>query len=163
VLPYGSGTLQTLSETPLVQMIISGTWMAMMTPVHSTKVFCRWTVKHRFLFPLLCDTCNIRDLIVGIPYLVRSRYRYCHFTRSRDIPSMWSNHTLQLGCNVTEWAQSIFPSRGRTNPGLDTYASTHPIGIPELHLSDSPISGSHWCSQGSRRRQWLNMISQSKD
>ena len=50
---------------------------------------------------------------------------------------------LRLGCNVTEWAQSIFPSRGTTNPDVDAYASTYPVGIPEQHLLDYPVSDSH--------------------
>ena len=44
---------------------------------------------------------------------------------------------------VTEWAQSIYPSLGYTNPDLDAYASTYPVGIPERHLLDYPISGNH--------------------
>ena len=39
MLPYVSGILQTLSETPLWQMITSGTWMAIVTPVHSRRSF----------------------------------------------------------------------------------------------------------------------------
>ena len=45
---------------------------------------------------------------------------------------------LQLGCNVTEWAQSFYLSRGIKNPDLDAYASTYPIGIPKLHLFETP-------------------------
>ena len=41
---------------------------------------------------------------------------------------------------ITEWAQGIYPSLEYTNPGLDAYASTYPIGIPERHLSDHPVT-----------------------
>jgi hypothetical protein len=36
-----------------------------------------------------------------------------------------------MGCNLTEWDQSIFLSRGRTNPVVDAHASTYSIGIPK--------------------------------
>jgi hypothetical protein len=38
---------------------------------------------------------------------------------------------FNFGCNLTEWAQSIFPSRGRINPAIGADASTYSIGIPE--------------------------------
>lgn len=62
-----------------------------------------------------------------------------------DIAEITSRHRdlvtrCSFGFNITEWAQSIFPSRGRTNPGLDTYASTYPIGIPKRHLSYHPVT-----------------------
>ena len=41
---------------------------------------------------------------------------------------------------ITEWAQGIYPSLGYTNPGLDAYASTYSIGIPERHLFDHPVT-----------------------
>jgi hypothetical protein len=41
--------------------------------------------------------------------------------------------------NLTEWAQSIFLSRGRTNPALDAYASTYSIGNPRDTFSVIPI------------------------
>ena len=44
---------------------------------------------------------------------------------------------------VTEWAQSIYPTLGYTNPNVSAYASTYPIGIAERHLSNYPVSGSH--------------------
>jgi hypothetical protein len=66
-------------------------------------------------------------------YLVQSRYWDCYFTRSRDIPSLWPSLVTccSFGCNLTQWAQSIFPSCGKTNPALDAYATTYSNGIPE--------------------------------
>ena len=42
------------------------------------------------------------------------------FTRSRDIATPWPSHTFAqtLWCNITEWAQSTYPSHGWTNPVL---------------------------------------------
>jgi hypothetical protein len=41
---------------------------------------------------------------------------------------------------VTEWAQSINPSRGWTNPALGAHASTNPISIPKRHLLSHPVT-----------------------
>jgi hypothetical protein len=38
---------------------------------------------------------------------------------------------------VTEWAQSIYPSRGWINPALGAHASTYSIGIPKRQLLQS--------------------------
>jgi hypothetical protein len=44
-----------------------------------------------------------------------------------------------VDATITEWAQSINPSRGWTNPALGAHASTYPIDIPERHLFSHPI------------------------
>jgi hypothetical protein len=44
-----------------------------------------------------------------------------------------------VDANVTEWAQSINPSRGWTNPALGAHASTYTIGIPKRHLFSHPV------------------------
>jgi hypothetical protein len=128
-----------ISETPIRSRIISGTWMPIMTHVHLWRSFVAWTVNVDVLFLLF------------LWYLqcLRSERWYhhtlfslvtdmCYLTRSHDILSMWPSHMLRgFGWNLTEWAQSIFPSCGRTNPALNTYASTYPIGIPDKHQSPS--------------------------
>jgi hypothetical protein len=47
---------------------------------------------------------------------------------------------LSFGCNLMEWAQSISPSRGRTNLALGAYASTYSIGIPEETFSVTAVA-----------------------
>jgi hypothetical protein len=42
--------------------------------------------------------------------------------------------------NLTEWAQSIFLSCGRTNPALDAYASTYSIENPRDTFSVNPFT-----------------------
>ena len=108
-------------------------------PCAFQKICYRWTVNivsYSFCFAILA----VSEIWSSVSwYLVRSRYRHSLFTRSRGISSPWPSHKLQLGCNLTKWAQSIFPSRGRTNPDLDTYTSTYPFRIPEQHLFDHPV------------------------
>jgi len=59
-------------ETPLRSITISGTWMPMMAPTHSKKIFieieplCRGLKTIRILFPLSRDISLTRDSIVGI-------------------------------------------------------------------------------------------------
>ena len=74
-------------------------------------------------------------------YLVRSRYRHLLFNSFCDISSPWPSHMPRsFGFNLTEWAHSIFPSRGWTNPGLDTYSSTHRHWKYLSHAFQTPIS-----------------------
>jgi hypothetical protein len=68
--------------TSLRSIIISGTWMSVMTPTHSTKIVDRLNLNVRTLFPLSRDILLARDKIVGITYLVLSRSRQVLFTRT---------------------------------------------------------------------------------
>jgi hypothetical protein len=86
------------------------------------------------------DTCNIQDLIVSISIPSSFSLPILTFTRSvifhpRDLVTC-----CNIGWNLTEWAQSIFPSLGRTNLALDTYASTYSIGKPKRRLFSHRIS-----------------------
>jgi hypothetical protein len=115
-------------------MIINWIWTSVMIPVYSHEGICRYCKCWCPIPFCLCDTWNIRDLIVDIFIPSSISLPTLPFTRSRDTPSSWPSHMLQHWMNLTEWAQSIFPSRGRTNPALDTYASTYSIGKPMRHL-----------------------------
>ena len=44
-----------------------------------------------------------------------------------------------MDVTVTEWDQGIYPSLGYTNPDLDAYASTYPVGIFERHIFNYPV------------------------
>ena len=95
-------------------------------PCAFQKIFCRWTVNtmsYSLCFAILAQS-EIRSSVSMYP--VQSCYRYVLLYSFRDIPSLWPSHMPRsFGCSLTEWAQSIFPSRGRSNPDLDTHASTH--------------------------------------
>jgi hypothetical protein len=76
-------------------MIINWIWISMMIPVHSrsTSVIKPQTsISYSLCF---CDTCNIRDLIIGISIPSSISLPTLPFTRSRDIPSPWPSHMLQ--------------------------------------------------------------------
>jgi hypothetical protein len=80
------------------------------------------------------------------PYLLQSRYRYCRLL-ILWYSTLWPSQMLQHWMNLTEWAQSIFPLRGRTNPALGADASTYSIGIPEHTFSGTVLSCDGWCYQ----------------
>ena len=113
-----------------------------LSPVPSTMLVHRRSVKHRVLFPLysIPGLSEIRSL-VSYYNNVQSRYR--HYI------SPWPSHMLAslMDVIVTEWAQSIYPSLGYTNPDLDVHASTYPhwntwktpFRLPELLVATNAI------------------------
>jgi hypothetical protein len=100
----------------------------------------------------LCDTCNIRGLIVGISIPSSISLPTLPFTRSvifhpRDLVTC-----CNIGWNLTEWAQSIFPSRERKNPALDVYTSTYSIGNPRDTFSVTLLRCDGWYNQSFLRK-----------
>ena len=78
--PYGFGNHADMTETPLRPITNSGIWIPMLAPTCSTMISsdeprCRGFNQSRIQFPLLIGMLLARDLIVGIQYLVQSRYR----------------------------------------------------------------------------------------
>ena len=69
-----------MTETPLRPITNSGTWIPMLAPTHSTMISsdeprCRGFNQSRIQIPLSFGMLLARDSIVGIIYLVQSRYR----------------------------------------------------------------------------------------
>ena len=97
--------------------------------------FIVWTFNAENWSLCCYSTLFVRGSIVGIlipssPSLPTNIFTHSVMLHPRDLVTF-----LQaIWRNLTEWAQSTFPSRERINPDLDTYASTYPFGIPELHL-----------------------------
>jgi hypothetical protein len=139
VTPYGSRNT--------LDMIESTLWS--MTTIGSRKL-C-WSLcilrnsslirKRRISFVLSCDTRSYP----------RSDHRYHYmsiscspssdksFNSSVILHPPWPSHTLAsfIDAIVTEWAQSIYPSRGWTNPTLGAHPSTYSFGISKRHLFQS--------------------------
>jgi hypothetical protein len=87
--------------------------------------------KHRCHIPFSVILAMSKIWSLVLPYLVQFVTDMWYVTCSRDIPSPWLSQVLRrFGCNLTEWAQSIFLSRGISNPALVAYVSTYSIGIP---------------------------------
>ena len=69
-----------MAETTLWSITNSGIWIPMMAPtcsmmISSDEPRCQGLNQSRIQFPLSIGMLLARDSIVGIPYLVQSRYR----------------------------------------------------------------------------------------
>ena len=56
-----------MTETPLRSITNSGTWMLILAPTYSTKIFIGRTVLTTYVIPLVIGMLLARDSIVGIP------------------------------------------------------------------------------------------------
>src|SRR3954465_7104293 len=64
-----------MTETRLRSITNSGTWMPILAPTYSTKIFYRSNRIATYVVPFFIGMLLARDSIVGIQYLVHSRYR----------------------------------------------------------------------------------------
>ena len=64
-----------MTETPLQSITNSGTWMLILAPTYCTKIFTGRIVITTYVIPFVIGMLLARDLIIGIQYLVQSRYR----------------------------------------------------------------------------------------
>ena len=66
------------------------------------------------------------------PYLVRSRERQTYSSRSRDItpPRPCRMVATLIGVISPSGPRGIYPSSGRTNPGLDDTPQPIPLAYP---------------------------------
>ena len=55
-----------MTETPLRSITNSGTWMLILVPKYSTKIFIGRTVMTTYIIPFVIDMLLVRDSIVGI-------------------------------------------------------------------------------------------------
>ena len=124
--PYGSGELQTWSR-PLSDQWSTGCSGKQCWPLCSPRCWfiveplniVSYSLCIRYLFvrdPILVSTILLFDLVTD-KHINSFPWHYI---------SSWPSHMLAslMDVTVTEWAQSIYPSRGHTNPDLDTCAST---------------------------------------
>src|SRR4051812_48355509 len=64
-----------MTETRFRSITNSGTWMPILAPTYSTKIFYRSDRITTYVVPFVIGMLLARDSIVGIQYLVQSRYR----------------------------------------------------------------------------------------
>ena len=153
MLPYGSGNTPDITETPLQRMIISGTWMAMMTPVHSRRSFVV-EPQTSILIPFAYMILAMSEIWSSVSeYLVRSRFRHYYFTRSRDLSSQWPSHKLR---NL----DVISPSGPRVSLHhlewtilyLDPSPQPTSLKYPRHTFMTTLLQCGVWCSQSIPRR-----------
>jgi hypothetical protein len=98
--------------------------------------------KHRIPFPSSRNTRSLSKVRSPIsPYHVHPCYGQVCLLVLMILHPPRPSHTLAsfIDATITEWAQSINPSRGWTNPALGAHASTYLIGIPKRHLFSHPV------------------------
>jgi hypothetical protein len=99
-----------------------------------------------------CDTCNIWGLIIGISIPSSISLPTLSFTLSVIFHPLDLVTCCNIGWNLTDWAQSIFSSRGRTNPALHVYASTFSIRNPRDTFLVTLLRCEGWCNQSFLRK-----------
>ena len=67
---YGFENNVDMTETRLRSITNSGTWMLILTPTYSTKIFYRSNRITTYIVPFVIGMLLARDSIVGIQYLV---------------------------------------------------------------------------------------------
>ena len=116
-------------ETPLRSIIISRTWMSIITPTYSSKIIDRSNldVRYPILFVSRYITCPGSDRRYHIPssisFPASTLYLFCNTI------SLWSNSSItclqasRILC-YRVGPENIFPSHGWINPNFDTCNST---------------------------------------
>ena len=110
---YHFGRTPDMTETPLRSMTNNGIWKPMMTPVLPRINFIAWTINVESYSLCHCDTRLVRDLVIGI--IIPSSISL-PTSATLLVPLIFHPRDLvtccNFGCNLTEWAQSLYPSRG---------------------------------------------------
>ena len=135
VLPYGPRTLQSWPRQRLRPMINSGTWMPIMTPVHSGSN--RLNRTRCMPFPLSCDTRLVQDSINRIQCISSILLPTNLYSLVPWYSSLWPSHTLRsfMDAISPSWPWSIFPLYGLTNPALESTL----LNISHRIAQDTPL------------------------
>src|SRR3954470_8092631 len=112
-----------MTETHLRSITNSGTWMHILVPTYSTKIFIGQTVMTTYVIPFVIDMLLARDSIVGIfiPSLISLPTSL--FTRS-VIHHPATNSLVTLLARlivmcITDGPRDTSPTIGVTNPNLE--------------------------------------------
>ena len=134
-----------MTETPLRSITNSGTWMLILAPTYSTKIFVGRTVMTTYVIPFVIGMLLARDSIVGIFVPSSISLPASLFTRSvMHHPATNSLVTLLarlLMMRITERAQRYLSdtrtnkSESRSMPAQET-----PSEIPVEHLYNHPVT-----------------------
>ena len=134
-----------MTETPLRSITNSGTWMLILVPTYSTKIFIGQTVMTTYVIPFVIGMLLARDSIVGIFIPSSISLPASLFTRSIiHHPTTNSLGTLLarlLMMCITERAQrylSDIRSDGSYSRSMPTQQT--PSEIPVEHLSNHPVT-----------------------
>ena len=116
-------------------------------------IFIVWTFNAEWWFLCCYSTLFVRGLIVGIlipssPSLPTNMFTRSVILHPRDLVTC-----LQaIWRNLTEWAQSTYPSRGWTNPALDHTPQRIPLEYLSCTFIVTMLLCDGWCNQSILRR-----------
>src|SRR5215216_6645381 len=126
--PYGFENYVDMTETLLRSIINSVTWMLILAPTYSTKIFIGQTIMTTYVVPFVISMLLARDSIVGIFIPSSISLPASLFTRSvMHHPATNSLVTLLarlLMMCITERAQRYLSDTRVTNSNLDLYMPT---------------------------------------
>ena len=133
-------------EAPLRSITNSGTWMLILAPTYSMKIFIGWTVMTTYVIPFVIGMLLAWDLIVGIPISRSISLPASQFTRSiiHDPVTNYLVTMSSLWWCITLWAQRYLSvirsdkSQSRFVPTQQTLSE-----IPVVHLYSHPVT--LWC------------------
>ena len=132
-----------MTETPLRSITNRGTWMLILAPTYSTKIFYRSDRITTYVVPFVIGMLLARDSIVGIPIPRSISLPASHFTRTvMHDPVANSLVTLSsLWWCITEWAQKYI-SVIRSDKSQSRSVSTQQTlsEIPVVHLYSHPVT-----------------------
>merc|ERR1719328_1025410 len=127
-----------MTETPLRSIINRGTWMPILAPLYSTKIFIGRTVMTTYIIPFVIGMLLARDSIVGISIPSSISLPASLFTRSVIHHPATNSLVVMLArlmvmC-ITEWAQRyLFDNRsGKSQSRFVPTQQTLPE-IPVVH------------------------------
>ena len=142
--PYGFENYVDLIETPLRSITNRGTWMLILSPTYSTKIFIGRTVMTTYVIPFVIGMLLARDSIVGIFIpsisLPASLFTHCviHNSVTNSIVTLLASF---LWWCISERAQRYLSvlrsdkSQSRFMPTQQTLSE-----IPVVHLYSHPVT-----------------------
>jgi hypothetical protein len=146
----GQGILQTWSR------LLSDQWPTINSrkPWWSLRIHeaLRWSVNivSHFFCVMILDIVRgqINDISISC-----SPWSYKSFKSFMTLHPLWPSRRLAsfIDATITEWAQSIYPSPGWTNPSLGAHTSTYSIECPIDTFSQFFYGTDSWCNQSSLR------------
>ena len=133
-----------MTETPLQSITNSGTWMLILAPTYSTKIFIGQTVMTTYVIPFVIGMLLARDSIVDIfipssillPASLFTR-SVIHHPATNSLVTMLAR--LMVMC-ITEWAQRyLSDNRSDKSQSQNTPTQQVPLETPVEYLYNHPV------------------------
>ena len=137
-----------MTETPLRSITNSGTWMLILVPTYSTKIFIGQTAITTYVIPFVISMLLVQDSIVGIfipslislPASLFTRF-VIHHPSTNSLVTLLAR--LIMMC-ITERAQRyLSDTRSEKSQFRSMPTQQTPLEIPVEHIYNHPVT--LWC------------------